>query len=301
MITETKTDEQMGIENVVVPVAKLSNTIIERGITVDRIAGIFLDYSDDMVHLAVVSGTIDVATKGNLLITGKSLPALMTWTKIEGAYAFEIDARGEKINLDKWHKVINQLAVLKNRYGHQVTTFFGAGYGTRIVDQFVTMDGKTFWFTKDGPKITGLRYDEKNGYLYGIALNQKSVGTQIVAVKTSDFLMDPAVLHDISKWQVVETNIEPAIVNFSRIRFVDSNVTFVVNHPENLRRQLTMKFVNGVLMTEWSDIYHTPYTVIGTVTSYDDLFVGYRQGSAGIEIFLQDRTTAPKQLPLYVI
>ncbi|MFZ6015526.1 MAG: hypothetical protein ACOYUZ_04195 [Patescibacteria group bacterium] len=224
----------------------------------------------------------------------------MTWARIKDAITFEVDSdnKSQKVNLDTWQKLVLQLGVLKDKYGNPATAFYGVGYGTRTTDQFVMLAGKIFWLTKDGAKVTSLRYDEKYGYIYGLALNHKLFGNKLVGVKVNDFLGNPAILRDIGKWQVIADHAEPAMFSLSRVRYVDGAISFVVNHVETVRRVVTLTRVNDTVSAGWSETYRTPYTIIGSIATLDDVYVGHRLIETGFELYFQ-KLDHPAQ-PLFI-
>lgn len=297
----TKTqDNEITIKTVTIPVHKLGETFVQLGITVDRVAGIFLDAHNNTILLAYVNGTLDIATKAQTFVPNKQLPALMAWAKINNVVNFEIDSNIPVI-AKAWIPVIEQMGMLKDKYGKSVDVFYGAGYGTRTTQQYTVVDGKIYGLTTEtGPMITSLRYDNVNGWLYGIALDHNAMGVKLVGIKFDLIAKNPTVLMDVRKWTVIDNHVEPYMLSISRVRYVDGHPTFVVNHPDAYRRVLTLNFTNGTFTTFWAEGYKTPFFVIGTISNLDDTYVGYHMANDQIQIAVQKRTETPNFLPLYL-
>ncbi len=299
-------DISMNVSTIAVPVQHFAETIINKQITVDRIAGIFFEEDEGRVYAAYLSGALDIASKGNVVIPGKTLPMLVSWQKIMGADLFEVDAV-EEVVASKWLVLIHELEKILDKNGDCITSFFGAGYGSKSTEQYVYACGKLFWLTgANGPSITSIRYDRINNILYGIGLDRRKLGTEIVGFRASMLLEKPERIIDIGNWYAFLDNVSPAMLSLSRIGHSDGSVHFVVNYPNSYHRKLTIRFAETKYTATWHKGYASPFITIGPIWSLDEIWVGYRFRETEIQIGFGDAADSiapgePDEIPLYPV
>lgn len=295
--TVSRNDNIITAETFTVPVGKLATEIARLGLTVDRIAGIYYDASTGNVHVPFITGTLDANTKGKALVATPNYPALMAWTNIEGIQNFETTTQG-KVDPVSWLPVLDQLQNLKDKYGNKAVEFYGVGYALKTTRQFVVLDDKRVLDLTD-VGITSIRYDFTNQRYYGIRLNERSVGTQIVALDMETVQQNPLSFMKIDTWTPIAGNVEPAMISLSRVKVVDGVTAFFANQVGNVCKIATVNDVAGDLIVSWDKTVHTTIMMIGTVTN-DGLYVGYRPTAEDqIEIYLE--TPKPREFPFLTL
>ncbi len=287
-------DTMLKIEVLITKIEDFAKDSARLELTVDRIAGIFLNTAQGTVVVPYLAGTLDAKTKGKTLIVAPDLPALMSWTNIYGMYTFEV-AADSKVDTAVWVRVLDQLKEIKDKRGRNAGEFYGVGYASKKTKQFMSLPDKSVMIVNPHGDIgiNSLRYDFVTSRYYGVRVDEKGEGTAIVSAPLDQLIKNPEIFRNPKAWTVVADGIYPEIISLSRIKFVDGFTTFFTNHTEGRCNLVTVNQVADEFSAVWEKAMQTPIIMIGTVASTGSLYAAYRDADSDglIEIYIENPKT----------
>jgi hypothetical protein len=261
------------------------------GLTVDRIAGIFLNANHGIVVAPYLTGTLDAKTKGKTLIVAPNLPALMSWTNVYGMYTFGV-ASDEKIDTVSWLRVLDQLKEIKDKRGRHSGEFYGVGYASKKTIQYMSLPDKSVIIVSPSNEIgiSSLRYDFANARYYGVRLDEQGIGSAIISAPLDQIIKNPELFRNVPAWTNVADHIDPAVISLSRIKVVDGFTTFFANHVGGRCNSVIINQVADDFSAVWEKAVQTPIIMIGTVASTGNIYAAYRDADSDglIEVFIEN-------------
>ncbi len=239
------------------PIGTLGLAIKDHAITADRFVSVMVDHRKNRGTITYLR-SLEAAE--SVWLEAAESPMITSVIPAGRLLFFEANTTKIVAHRRNLWQVLDTLDSVRDRTGTEgVPLYLAAASPHRAREQYVRTDHRT----DPIPGITSIRYVPNEKRIYGIRLNEKRIGKQVVCMELARAEEYPEALFDQGEWKPVATFRDPGIMSFSNPFLTADGLSFIVNLAGANARILTISQVGGgEPRVDWSDEIKTVGTVL---------------------------------------